>query len=64
MNNCEFKQLIKQSMEIGFTKVSDLQWLAKTKGYYNKNDLINGVNELFVKGFKFDPITKSLSCIG
>lgn len=63
-NPSEREQVMRQACEMGITTSDLLFELCKSKNWTNKNDIINGVNELFVKGVYFDVTDGHLVQVG
>ena len=53
-NPNEREQVMRQALEMGITSSDLLFELCKRENWTSKNDIINGVNELFVNGVYFD----------
>ena len=63
-NQDEREQVMRQACEMGI-KTSDLLFeLCKSKNWTSKNEVINGVNELYVKGVYFDIVGRQLIQVG
>lgn len=63
-NSNEREQVMRQALEMGITSSKLLFELCKRKNWTSRNDIINGVNELFVKGVYFDVSNGQLVQVG
>lgn len=63
-NPNEREQVMRQALEMGITSSDLLFELCKSKNWTNRNDIINGVNELFVNGVYFDVTNGHLVQVG
>lgn len=64
LNQSEARQVVMQATELGLCTADQLFSLCKAKNWSTKNELINGLNELFVKGVYFNVTEGGLVEIG